>query len=81
MAKVKLGLGDLTVLEKGQFGNTVHTSMTGNSNFTTPAPPLTAVRTATDNYWRLPRRFDSPSWHCKRRSMCKSKKRPPSIRC
>jgi hypothetical protein len=48
MAKVKLGLADMTVLEKGQFGDTVHTSMTGNANFPTPNPPLTAVRTATD---------------------------------
>jgi hypothetical protein len=48
MAKVRLGLGDKTVLERVQFGDTVHTALTGNTNFTTPAPPLTAVQTATD---------------------------------
>ena len=49
MAKVKLGLGDMTVLEKVQFGDTVHTALTGNPNFVTPVPPLTAVLTATDD--------------------------------
>lgn len=48
MAKVRLGLGEKTVLEKVQFGDTVHTAITGNPNFVTPLPPLTAVQTATD---------------------------------
>ena len=49
MAKVKLGLGDMRVLEKVQFGDTVHTALTGNPNFVTPLPPLTAVQTVTDD--------------------------------
>lgn len=49
MAKVKLALGDKTVLEKVQFGDTVHAAMTDNPNFTTPLPPLTTVLTATED--------------------------------
>ena len=47
MAKVKLGLADITVLEKVQLGETVHTSLTGNPDFT-PDPPLTDLATATN---------------------------------
>lgn len=43
MAKVKLALKDLTIPQKIQFIRQVVTAMTGNANFTTPAPALAAI--------------------------------------
>jgi hypothetical protein len=42
MAKVKLGLRNLTPDEKVELANTIKTAMTGNANFTTPNPTLTS---------------------------------------
>ena len=44
--KVKLELNRLTDAEIIQKTNTIVEAMTGNANFTTPAPALTAVATA-----------------------------------
>jgi hypothetical protein len=46
MAKVKTNLSKLTVLEKVALGRAIVTGMTGNANYTTPAPALTALTTA-----------------------------------
>ena len=43
MAKVKLDLRSLTIPAKVQFASQVVTAMTGNANFTTPAPALTVI--------------------------------------
>lgn len=43
MAKVRLGLKDMTIPAKIQFANTVVGKMTANPNFTTPNPPLATV--------------------------------------
>jgi hypothetical protein len=40
MAKVKLGLRNLTPDEKVDLANTIKTATTGNANFTTPNPTL-----------------------------------------
>ncbi len=45
MAKVKLDLRSLTIPAKIQFASQVVTAMTGNANFTTPLPALTAITT------------------------------------
>lgn len=45
MAKVKLGLQKLTPDELIDLANTITTAMTGNANFTTPNPTLTAIGT------------------------------------
>src|SRR6478752_5614407 len=45
MAKVKLGLDKLTSDELIALANLIKTSMTGNANFTTPNPTLTALGT------------------------------------
>jgi hypothetical protein len=45
MAKVKLGLRDLSPDEKVDLANTIKTAMTGNANFTTPNPTLAAYGT------------------------------------
>ncbi len=42
MAKVKLSLGNLSAEDLVAFANTVKTAMTGNANFITPNPTLTA---------------------------------------
>ena len=47
--KVKLSLAAKNVPDKVEFGRTVHIAMTGNANFTTPSPALTALKTATDD--------------------------------
>jgi len=51
MAKfvVKLALGTRGVVNKVEFGRNVVLAMTGNTNFTTPSPALTAITTATDD--------------------------------
>jgi len=46
MKKIKLGLHEKTVDERVAQGNAIKTAMTGNANFTTPNPPLTAVGTS-----------------------------------
>jgi hypothetical protein len=46
MAKVKLGLNSLNPQDLVALANTIKTAMTGNANFTTPNPTLTAVGTA-----------------------------------
>ncbi|MFH1227596.1 MAG: fibronectin type III domain-containing protein [Planctomycetota bacterium] len=49
MAKIKLGLQNMTILAKGEKGARIVAAMTGNPNFTTPNPPLadiTAAKTA-----------------------------------
>jgi len=43
MAKVKLDLRSLTIPAKIQFASQVVTALTGNANFTTPVPALTAI--------------------------------------
>jgi len=45
MAKAKLSLGKLTPDELVSLANQIKTAMTGNANFTTPNPTLTAVGT------------------------------------
>jgi hypothetical protein len=45
MAKVKLGLKDLADDQIVALANTIKTAMTGNANFTTPNPTLTAIGT------------------------------------
>jgi hypothetical protein len=45
MAKVKLGLRDLSPSEKLDLANTIKTAMTGNGNFPTPNPTLAAYGT------------------------------------
>lgn len=45
MAKVKLGLKNLSPDELVSLGNTIKTAMTGNANFTTPNPTLSAIGT------------------------------------
>jgi len=45
MAKVKLGLKELTADQKIDQANTIKTAMTGNANFTTPNPTLAAYGT------------------------------------
>ncbi len=45
MAKVKLGLKNLTPDQKIDQANTIKTAMTGNANFTTPNPTLAAYGT------------------------------------
>jgi hypothetical protein len=45
MAKVKLGLKNLTRDEKIDQANTIKTAMTGNANFTTPNPTLASYGT------------------------------------
>lgn len=45
MAKVKLGLSRLSPDEVVSLANTIKTAMTGNANFTTPNPTLTAIGT------------------------------------
>jgi hypothetical protein len=45
MAKVKLGLRELTPDERVDLANTIKTAMTGNANFTTPNPTLAAYGT------------------------------------
>jgi hypothetical protein len=45
MAKVKLGLKDLNPDETVDLALTIKTAMTGNANFTTPNPTLTALGT------------------------------------
>ena len=45
MAKVKLGLSRLNPDEVVALANTIKTAMTGNANFTTPNPTLTALGT------------------------------------
>ena len=49
MAKVKLGLRDLSPDEKVDLANTIKTAMTGNANFTTPNPPLATIATLITN--------------------------------
>jgi hypothetical protein len=45
MAKVKLGLKNLTRDQKIDQANTIKTAMTGNANFTTPNPTLASYGT------------------------------------
>jgi len=45
MAKVKLGLKELSPDQKVDLANTIKTPMTGNANFTTPNPTLAAYGT------------------------------------
>jgi hypothetical protein len=45
MAKVKLGLQNLSPEEKIAQANTIKTALTGNANFTTPNPTLAALGT------------------------------------
>ena len=49
MAKVKLGLKELSPDQKVDLANTIKTAMTGNANFTTPNPPLATIATLTTN--------------------------------
>lgn len=46
MSQVKLNLQNLTIPAKVQKGRQIVTAMTGNVNFTTPDPTLTALATA-----------------------------------
>jgi len=46
MAQVKVGADKLPVPDKIQFARQVVIDMTGNANFTTPAPSLASVTTA-----------------------------------
>jgi hypothetical protein len=48
MAKPKLNLQNMTVLQKIQKANDIVTAMTGNANFTTPNPSLATVTTKAD---------------------------------
>lgn len=45
MAKVKLGLRNLSPDETVDLANVIKTAMTGNANFTTPNPTLAAYGT------------------------------------
>jgi hypothetical protein len=45
MAKVKLGLRDLTPDQRIDQANTIKTGMTGNASFPTPNPTLAAYGT------------------------------------
>jgi len=45
MAKVKLGLRNLSPDEVVDLANTIKTAMTGNANFTTPNPSLASLTT------------------------------------
>jgi hypothetical protein len=49
MAKVKLGLKELTPDELVALANTIKTAMTGNANFATPNPTLAAIGTMITN--------------------------------
>jgi hypothetical protein len=42
--KIKLGLKDMTILVKAEKGGQIVAAMTGNPNFVTPNPPLSALR-------------------------------------
>lgn len=46
MATIKMGLDRLPVPDKIQFARQIVIDMTGNANFTTPSPALTAIGTA-----------------------------------
>lgn len=46
MAKVKLGLRGLTVVQKVEYARQIVSKMTGNAVFPTPVPSLAAVNTA-----------------------------------
>jgi hypothetical protein len=46
MAKVKMGLADLSPDDVVSLANQIKTAMTGNANFATPNPTLTVVGTA-----------------------------------
>src|SRR5436190_15734008 len=46
MAITKIGLAEMPVPEKIQFARQIVTQMTGNANFTTPAPTLASISTA-----------------------------------
>ena len=46
MSLVKVGLADFTVPQKIQFARQIVIDMTGNANFTTPAPSLASITTA-----------------------------------
>lgn len=46
MSKVKLNLKALNDVQMVQFATNIKTAMTGNANFTTPIPTLTAIGTA-----------------------------------
>jgi hypothetical protein len=48
MAQVKLNLDRLTREERINLARQIHTAMTGNANFPTPNPALTALDSATD---------------------------------
>jgi hypothetical protein len=43
MAQTKLNLGRLNIQQLLQLANNIKTAMTGNANYTTPIPPLTAI--------------------------------------
>lgn len=45
MAQISLGLSRLPVADLIQTANNIKTAMTGNANFTTPSPTLTAIGT------------------------------------
>ena len=49
MSQVKLSLQNLTIPAKVLKGRQIVTAMTGNANFTTPDPALTAVTTALND--------------------------------
>jgi hypothetical protein len=46
IAKVKLGLQNMTVLAKAELGDRIVAAMTGNPNFVTPNPPLADITAA-----------------------------------
>jgi len=49
MSKPKLELDRKSVIEKIALGKQIVLSMTGNTNFPLPAPPLTDITTATND--------------------------------
>jgi hypothetical protein len=49
MAQISLGLARLSVADLLQVANNIKTAMTGNTNFTTPNPALTAIGTLITN--------------------------------
>ena len=49
MSKVKASLSHLNALETIALGRNVVVKMTGNANFTTPVPALTALTTAIND--------------------------------
>jgi len=49
MAKVKLNLPTLSLTEKVQLARSIVTAMTGNVNFTTPAPTLASLTSAAND--------------------------------